>query len=896
MIPQELAIERRTRRDEILEALVFGAETFLTSSEWSDSVDQFLALLGGATDSTRVYVFQLDPRIDDEHVRFGICAEWTAAGTTPELGNPAFQHLSLQEIGLERWEHTLPSGVAIVGNTATFPVTERAPLEAQHIRAIAVVPIFVSGAWWGFMGFDDSTRERDWAASEVLALNASAGLLGAAVGRHALEQRMAAAVIKAQLGADIGDAVTRGEAAIEVVMHTCCEMIVRHLGAQVVGVWIANPETGGFDLGGLAGPRADVCEDLISIHPEHQVFAAMADAKRVETWTGSHAGWPNATAAFTEAGLSGGLVHPLEMEGHIVGVGVMLMTGAISADALDAFHSITDELGLAIERMRARSRLRETKIRYERVAATTVEGIIVHDGAKVLDANRAFLELLGYALSEVIGKHPIEFVAPESRALAMKNLRAEYEHAYEICAITKAGSLVPVELKASEFNYDGNRVRVVTIVNIRERKEAELVAARLTDERQQRILVERTRERAQFLADASRLLAASFDTETTLQQLAHLAVPFLCDYCVVSIFDEGITTRPVVVHRDPAQQDLLREAVSLWPQRWGPGHPVTLMLEQGKPVLLPHLELEMIAGNAEHLAVLQRLGPRSLMVVPIGTGGDLIGAIVFSSVGAERTYTEDDLTLAQELAHRAALAIRSARSYNDAQAATRDRDDMLAIVAHDLRNPLNTIYMGSELAIEMAGPNAVDARQLDQIRRAAMQMNRLIEDLLEATRLKNGQLALELARMNIAAVIAEAHEMLAPLAQRQGIALERNVQDALPDMTGDRTRLLQVLSNLVGNALKFTPRAGIVRIEARSNGSDVVVEIIDTGPGIAAEQLPHIFGRFWQAKGTDRRGVGLGLSIAKGIVEAHNGTIWVKSEVGTGSTFSFTIPTNRASS
>src|SRR5687768_6067750 len=278
------------------------------------------------------------------------------------------------------------------------------------------------------------------------------------------------------------------------------------------------------------------------------------------------------------------------------------------------------------------------------------------------------------------------------------------------------------------------------------------------------------------------------------------------------------------------------------------------------------------------------------MVVPIFTGTDLIGAISLSSTAPDREYGIDDLALAQELAHRAGLAIRSAQSYHDAQAATRDRDDMLAIVAHDLRNPLNTIYMGTDLAIELGNPDAMTRKQLDVIKRSATQMNRLIQDLLEATRLKNGQLALERSRMSLAKVVDEALEMLLPLAAHAGISLEATVDPAIPDLNGDRSRLLQVMSNLVGNALKFTPRGGRVTLTARADGDEVLVEVSDTGPGIAPEQLPHIFGRFWQASGSDRRGVGLGLSIAKGIVEAHSGKIWVKSELAKGSVFSFTLP------
>src|SRR4029079_14680966 len=140
-------------------------------------------------------------------------------------------------------------------------------------------------------------------------------------------------------------------------------------------------------------------------------------------------------------------------------------------------------------------------------------------------------------------------------------------------------------------------------------------------------------------------------------------------------------------------------------------------------------------------------------------------------------------------------------------------------------------------------------------------------------------------------LINDTVDMLRPLAAGSIIRMETNIEDNLPAVIADAARIQQVLSNLVGNAVKFTPRAGTISVWAERGDGEVRFSVIDTGPGIPAEQLPHIFGRFWQAKTSDRRGIGLGLAIAKGIVEAHNGRIWVESSVGLGSTFYFTLPT-----
>jgi signal transduction histidine kinase len=170
-------------------------------------------------------------------------------------------------------------------------------------------------------------------------------------------------------------------------------------------------------------------------------------------------------------------------------------------------------------------------------------------------------------------------------------------------------------------------------------------------------------------------------------------------------------------------------------------------------------------------------------------------------------------------------------------------------------------------------------------------MNRLIQDLLDIRRVEAGQLVVERKSMELTSLLEEAMETLRPLAATARIELSYDVPPGLPRVDADSGRILQVLSNLVGNALKFTPAGGRVTITASAGDGDgeVCLEIADTGPGIPADQLPHIFGRFWQARRGDRRGIGLGLAIAKGIVEAHEGRIWVESKVGEGSRFYFTL-------
>ena len=230
------------------------------------------------------------------------------------------------------------------------------------------------------------------------------------------------------------------------------------------------------------------------------------------------------------------------------------------------------------------------------------------------------------------------------------------------------------------------------------------------------------------------------------------------------------------------------------------------------------------------------------------------------------------------------------RLYAEAEQAIVAREETLSMVAHDLRNPLSTIAMAASSLLTVPMSEEQRTKQLSMVKRAADRMNRLIQDLLSISRIESGRLAVEASAADVTTIISEAVEMLRPLAAEKSCRLESEVGTGLPNVHADVARVLQVLSNLVGNAIKFTPHGGRIVIGAKRVGDKVLCSVADTGPGIPPEQLPHIFDRFWQANRADRRGIGLGLAIAKGIVEAHGEQIWVVSEAGAGSTFLFALP------
>jgi signal transduction histidine kinase len=281
--------------------------------------------------------------------------------------------------------------------------------------------------------------------------------------------------------------------------------------------------------------------------------------------------------------------------------------------------------------------------------------------------------------------------------------------------------------------------------------------------------------------------------------------------------------------------------------------------------------------------------------VPLFARGRTFGALTLAAVESDQRYSSSDLQLAQDLASRAALAMDNARLYIEAQRAITARDATLALVSHDLRNPLAVILMKASLMLKDPDKDrrAESRNFIESVRRSAERMNRLIQDLLDVASIEAGRFSIEKKPQLVGPLVSGAVEAMrvqaAPKSLRIDTALPE--ENRLADCDADRVG--QVLTNLIGNAIKFTESGTItVRVEPRT--SEVCISVSDTGPGIPESDLPHIFDRFWHAQRSARGGFGLGLSIAKGIVEAHGGRIWVESEVGVGSTFFFTLPLARA--
>lgn len=271
--------------------------------------------------------------------------------------------------------------------------------------------------------------------------------------------------------------------------------------------------------------------------------------------------------------------------------------------------------------------------------------------------------------------------------------------------------------------------------------------------------------------------------------------------------------------------------------------------------------------------------------IPVASAGVTVLAVVIAGVlGLEVT------DMVRRVVTNEVGRVTLDQLYGEAQRVIDAREEILRIVAHDLRSPLNTISMATNLLLDIPATDADRVKRLKIIKRTGEQMERLIQDLLSVTAIEAGRLSIAPRKLRVEDLFREASEMLEGVAREKSITLTVDRAADLPPVRGDPARVLQVFSNLVGNAVKFTPEGGVITLSAARSGDGVQCAIADTGSGIPPEDLPRIFGEFWQSKRGDHRGVGLGLAIARGIVEAHGGSIGVRSEVGRGSVFSFSLP------
>ncbi len=403
---------------------------------------------------------------------------------------------------------------------------------------------------------------------------------------------------------------------------------------------------------------------------------------------------------------------------------------------------------------------------------------------------------------------------------------------------------------------------------------------------------QRAREALAILADAGRVLASSLDLRATLNQLTDLVVPKLADVCTVDLLQPEGVARVAIAHRDPARVAAF-EQVRRRTLREDASAGVDYVLRTGNPSCVFDLDDEWLrtaTQDAAHFEAARALGIRSFVSVPLRARSSTVGALTLMSDGGVPSFTPADLALVRALGERAAVAIDNARLYDEARRASQARDDLLAAVSHDLGSSIGTVLATAALLSRNHLSDEKRLTLIEVLRRSASFMERLTDDLLDTARIEAGHFVLEKKRCGVRPLLADVQDLMQPLAREAGLTLGVHLPAEHLEVWCDRQRLLRVFSNLIGNAIKFTPKDGSIAVSAAAEGAHVQFAVADTGMGISPDDLPHVFDRFWQATRMAQAGAGLGLAIAREIVEAHGGRIWAEAEPGRGSTFHFTLP------
>jgi PAS domain S-box-containing protein len=552
-----------------------------------------------------------------------------------------------------------------------------------------------------------------------------------------------------------------------------------------------------------------------------------------------------------------------------------------SARTLQLLDVLARQAANIFERVQSDEALRVSEARFSGILAVSPDAIISMDGAlRIMLWNDGAKQIYGYSQTDAIGA-PITLLVPQRLRSAfvaeIKEFAEEPETSGRLgetgtsyFGLRKNGEEFPIDAAISELQVAGERILTVSVRDVTEQHRIE--NHHLT------------------LARMGQVLASSLDYEETLTELVQLLAQQFADYVVLYLRDDG---QPA--HRARAAS---REPLMAWYSKLvlsvpgaPPEEPVSRAIETKQPLVLqitPDV-IRSIIHTEDHGRALKSLGLKSVMAVPLLVGETCLGALLFES--STRTLESADLPLAQEIGRRTALLIENAGLHREAQAAIRARDDVLSIVAHDLRNPLGTVLMEADLLLMgEEGPERSAVESAGAIQRAGKHMTRLIGDLLDVARIESGQLSVERSFVPVPELVADFVKAQETVAASAGLELRVDVAPDVGFAFVDRDRFLQVLENLFGNAKRFTPWGGQITIGAAPRGEDVLFWLSDTGTGIDSDALPYVFDRYSEKRKTDRQGTGLGLPIVKGIVEAHGGRVWAESTEGKGSTFFFTLP------
>jgi PAS domain S-box-containing protein len=588
-------------------------------------------------------------------------------------------------------------------------------------------------------------------------------------------------------------------------------------------------------------------------------------------------------------------------EGVVVGLGnhtVLLARDGTERPIDDSAAPIRGDSGETVgvvlifrdvtEQRQAQVALRQSEARKAAILDTALDGIITmdHEG-RVLEFNPAAEQTFGYSRAQAVGQELADLIIPRSLRERHRRGLAQYlatgegpvlDRRIEMTALRADGMEFPAELAVTRIPGEGPPLFSGCVRDITGRKRAE--------------------QAARFLADASKSLATLVDSGSTMQKVARLAVPFFADWCAVDMVEEeGSLRRVAVAHVDPSKVELAQELHRRYPPDPDAPQGAWNILRTGQSEIISEITESMLmerVKDEELLRIMRELGLKSYIGVPLQTRGKTVGIITFIAAESGRRYQATDLAVAEELAHRAAIAIENARLFSEVREADRRKDEFLAMLAHELRNPLAPIRNALHI-MKQSGPGGSVGEQVrEMMERQVQHMTRMVDDLLDVSRITRGKIELRKEVVDLASVVSRTVEAIRPLIEDRHQELTVELPRDSVRLEADPTRLEQVLANLLNNAAKYTDHEGHIWLSAEQKGGELVLRVKDTGMGLAADMLSRIFEPFVQSDRVlhhSQGGLGIGLTLVRSLVEMHGGTVSAHSDgLGRGSEFVVRLP------
>jgi PAS domain S-box-containing protein len=509
-----------------------------------------------------------------------------------------------------------------------------------------------------------------------------------------------------------------------------------------------------------------------------------------------------------------------------------------------------------------------------------------HLGTDVLELSSICKALFGFPPEASCSSQDlVAAIHDDDRHLMMAAFRRtvdearEYDVEYRV--IWPDGSLhwlmVRAELKRGD---DGRPLQLVGVsLDITERKRQE--------------------EAQRLLAEASAVFSAPLTDKVVLERVARLALPMLGDYCYFDVLTpEGALARAVWAHVDPEAEARLRGVSHFVPPVSAADHPIIRAMQRREPELHPHVDeafTALIALSPEHRHFMEELDLRSLLVVPLNASERALGALTFGYTSrSRRHHGEAEVRLAQDLAQRTVASIENIRLYQELKEADRRKDEFLAMLAHELRNPLAPVRSALHILGMQGVGAAASERARQMIERQVHHLVRLVDDLLDVSRIMRDKVELRRERVDLRQVVERAVETVQPLIESQRHTLSIELPSAPVWLDADAVRLAQVIANLLNNAAKYTDPGGRIALRAEREGDEAVIRVRDNGVGIAPDALVHVFDLFMQAERSIARsqgGLGIGLTLVRRLVEMHGGRVMaVSAGLGQGSELVIRLP------